>query len=89
MVPAPIPVRSMPAAVRRAKYSEVRVSVMVDTLGRADMSTFKVLTSTHPWLGTSVKSAVAKWTFVPAQVAGCKVPRSWKWGVTAGKPPRA
>src|SRR4051812_1512060 len=34
MVPAPIPAKSMPAAVRSAKYNEVRVTVLVDTLGR-------------------------------------------------------
>jgi outer membrane biosynthesis protein TonB len=89
LVPAPIPVKSMPAAVRRAKYSEVRVSVMVDTIGRADMSTFTVLKTTHPWLASSVKSAVAKWSFEPAQLAGCKVPRIFKWGATAGKAPAA
>jgi hypothetical protein len=89
LVPAPIPVKSMPAAVRRAKYSEVRVTVMVDTLGHADMSTFAVVKTTHPWLASSVKSAVAKWSFDPAQLAGCKVPRLFKWGATAGKAPAA
>ena len=88
MVPAPIPVRSMPAAVRAAKWNEVRVSVLVDTLGHPDMRTFAVVKSTHPWLASSVKSAVSKWTFAPAVLAGCKVPRTYKWGATAGTPPR-
>jgi hypothetical protein len=89
MVPAPIPVKSMPASVRSAKYNEVRVTVLVDTLGRADMRTFAVVKSTNPWLASSVKSAVAKWTFAPAELAGCKVPRTYKWGATAGTPPAA
>jgi hypothetical protein len=89
LVPNPLPAKSMPAAVRKAKYIQVSIAVMVDTLGRPDMSTFTVLKSTHPWLGTSVKSAVAKWKFEPAQLAGCKVPRQFKWGATAGTPPRA
>ena len=84
MVPAPIPVKSMPAEVRQARYNEVRVSVMVDTLGRADMKTFTVLASTHPWLSSSVRTAVSKWTFTPAELAGCKVARVYKWGATAG-----
>jgi hypothetical protein len=88
MVPAPIVAKSMPAAVREAKYSEVRVTVLVDTLGHPDMKTFAVLKTTHPWLASSVKSAVAKWSFQPAQLAGCKVPRLYKWGATAGKPPK-
>ena len=39
------------------------------------MKTFEVLKTTHPWLATSFKTAVAKWTFDPAMLAGCKVPR--------------
>jgi hypothetical protein len=88
MVPPPIVGKSMPASVRSAKYSEIRVAVLVDTLGRADMRTFTVLKSTNAWLSSSVKSAVPKWTFEPAELAGCKVPRIWKWGATAGKPPK-
>jgi type IV pilus biogenesis protein CpaD/CtpE len=80
-----IPVKSMPAAVRTAKYSEVRTSVLVDTVGRADMSTFTVVKTTHPWLASSVKSAVARWTFDPAVVAGCKVPRIYNFNLHSGK----
>jgi outer membrane biosynthesis protein TonB len=86
LVPAPIPVKSMPEEVRTARYSEVRVTVLIDTLGRPDMKTFTVVKSTHPWLASSVKSAVAKWSFQPAELAGCKVPRVFKWAATAGRP---
>jgi outer membrane biosynthesis protein TonB len=89
LVPAPLPVASMPDEVRRAKYNTVKVTVLVDTLGRPDMRTFKVVKATHPWLASSVKSAVAKWRFEPAQLAGCKVPRQFEWGATSGKAPRA
>ena len=89
MVPAPIPVKSMPAAVRGARYNEVRVTVLVDTLGHPDMHTFAVLKATHPWLASSVRSAVSHWTFAPAELAGCKVPRLYKWGATAGTPPKS
>ena len=81
--------RNMPAAVRRAKYNDVRISVVVDTLGKADMSTFQVIKTTHPWLATKFKSVIPKWTFDPAQLAGCKVPRIWLGTLTAGKPPAA
>ncbi|CAN5907018.1 hypothetical protein BH11GEM2_BH11GEM2_26980 [soil metagenome] len=79
--------KSMPTAVKRAKYNEVRVTVLVDTLGKPDMKTFTVLKTTHPWLASSFKTAVARWTFEPAQLAGCKVPRVWLGAITSGKPP--
>lgn len=84
-VPAPLPAKTMPTAVRRAKYNAVRITVLVDTLGRADMKTFNVVTSTHPWLAQSVRSAVAKWKFTPAVLAGCKVPRQFEWSATSGR----
>jgi hypothetical protein len=89
LVPAPLPVKSMPEAVRTAKYNAVKITVLVDTLGRADMRTFSVVRTTHPWLASSVKSAVAKWKFEPAQLAGCKVPRLFEWGATSGTRSRA
>jgi hypothetical protein len=89
LVPPPIPTKAMPVAVRHAKYNEVRVSVLVDTLGKADMRTFTVVKTTHPWLASSVKAAVAKWSFSPAELAGCKVPRLWLGAYTSGKPPAA
>ena len=79
--------RAMPAAVRRAKYNDVRISVVIDTLGKADMKTFTVIKTTHPWLATKFKSVIPKWTFEPAQLAGCKVPRVWLGVLTSGKPP--
>lgn len=85
LVPAPLPVKSMPAAVRRARYNAVKITVLVDTLGRADMRTFTVVTSTHPWLAKSVKRAVASWRFAPAELAGCKVPRRFEWSATSGR----
>ena len=86
-VPSAVSGKSMPTAVRRARYNEVRITVLVDTLGKADMRTFKVIKTTHPWLASSFKTAVAKWSFDPAQLAGCKVPRLWLGAITSGKPP--
>ena len=85
MVPSPLPVKTMPADVRAAKYNAVKITVLVDTLGRADMKTFTVVQSTHPWLSQSVKSAVAKWQFVPAELAGCRVARTFEWSATSGR----
>lgn len=86
-VPSAVRGKSMPVAVKRAKYNEVRITVLVDTLGKPDMKTFTVIKATHPWLASSFRTAVAKWTFEPAQLAGCKVPRLWLGAITSGKPP--
>ena len=82
--PPPIPRRLPPGVVGRDGRAEVRIKVVVDTLGRANMRTFRVVRSTHPKLTASVRSAVARWRFRPAEVGGCKVPRVFNWGAVAG-----
>ena len=82
--PAPVPKRMPPGVAGPDGRAEVRIKVLVDTLGRADMRTFQVVRSTHPRLTASVRTAVAKWRFTPASVHGCKVPRTFNWGATAG-----
>ena len=77
--PAPIPKRLPKGVVGKDGKAEVRIRVLVDTLGTADMKTFTVVKSTHPTLTRSVRTAVAKWKFVPAEVSGCKVPRNFNW----------
>jgi hypothetical protein len=82
--PAPIPKPLPKGLVGKNGKAEVRIRVLVDTMGTADMRTFTVVKSTHPTLTRSVRSAVATWKFVPAEVAGCKVPRTFNWGAVAG-----
>jgi hypothetical protein len=87
----PSPVAMKPAALRDVPSSayrkdgsaEVKVDVIVDTLGRAVMSTFRVVTVSHPWFATNVKSVIGKWRFTPAEVAGCKVPRVYHFMASA------
>ena len=82
MNPAPIR-RPVPAGVMKADGSgSVEITVLVDTVGRADMRTFKA-TATHPWLAEGARLAVAKWRFQPASVGGCKVPRNYHWRADA------
>jgi hypothetical protein len=85
--PPPIPKRLPPGTVGKDGKAEVRIQVLVDTLGKADMRTFTVLKSSHPRLTTSVKTAVGKWTFRPAEVKGCKVPRTFNWAAVSGGQP--
>jgi hypothetical protein len=91
MTPAPIDTRRMPRGVAdRNGWYRVKFHVLVDTAGRPDMKTFVVDTTSHPWLATSVKGAVSKWKFAPAEVAGCKVPRNYSLGISPrGKSPAA
>lgn len=83
--PRPIPRKVPRGVVGKNGYSEVRIQVLVDTLGHADMKTFTVVKSTHKWLTTNVRKAVGKWQFTPAEVGGCKVPRVFKWAAVSGK----
>ncbi len=46
---------------------------VVDTTGRADMSTFKVLKSDNDLFSTAVKNALQRIRFLPAEVGGRKV----------------
>ncbi|MBX3134118.1 MAG: hypothetical protein KF689_12125 [Gemmatimonadaceae bacterium] len=86
MNPPPIR-RPVPAsALRRDGSSSLKVEVLVDTLGKADMSTFTVIESTSAWLTTGVRNALARWTFEPAELNGCKVPRYYQFVATS--PPR-
>jgi hypothetical protein len=89
----PWPIRKRPAAFQQMpssvksqvdrKGAVVKVDVVVDTLGRADMRTFKVVEVSNPWFADNLKNVLATWRFSPAQLAGCKVPRVYKFAATA------
>ena len=52
---------------------KVIAQFVVDTTGRADVSTFKVLESDHELFSAAVKSALPRMRFIPAEVGGHKV----------------
>jgi hypothetical protein len=82
----PAPFTRMPDSVKtqlNRKGSSIKVDVVVDTLGRPVMKTFTVVESSHPWLAASVKSAMPSWRFRAARLAGCKVPRVFKFSATS------
>lgn len=84
----PAPLQNPPrSALRKDGSAEVKIDVLIDTLGKADMKTFKVVATSSPWLATNVKGVIGKWKFAPAQLAGCKVPRIYHFYASA--PPRA
>src|SRR5438067_91152 len=52
---------------------EVLAQFVVDTTGRAEMNTFKVLKSTHDLFTNAVKAALPNMKFYPAEVGGHRV----------------
>ena len=72
----PAPFDRMPeSALRKNGSAEIKIDVIVDTLGRADLKTFKVVKVSNKWFTESLRGVIGKWTFTPALLAGCKVPR--------------
>jgi protein TonB len=51
----------------------VLVQFVVDTLGVADMSSFKVLDATNELFAESTRATLTKWRFYPAEAGGRKV----------------
>lgn len=83
MVPPPVRQPIPRTALRRDGSSSLKVEVLVDTLGKPDMKTFKVIESTSAWLTTGARQAIAQWTFEPALRMGCKVPRYYQFSATS------
>ncbi len=71
---APNPINPQPRypSLLRAAHveGEVLVQFVVDTTGRPDVSTFKVLKSTHDLFAQSVKAVLPNMKFYPAEVGG-------------------
>jgi hypothetical protein len=91
--PAPVAMRpavlekgKIPPAVIGPKGAVIKADVIIDTLGRADMRTFKIVESSHPWLSAHIKNAIPKWRYTPAELAGCKVARVYHFSATAAPP---
>lgn len=68
------PAPRYPDMLRSANVEgEVLAQFVVDTSGRADMSTFKVLKSTHDLFTNAVKASLPNMRFFAAEVGGHKV----------------
>ena len=74
---AAIPGTPPPAYPEMLKASGIEgdamVQFVVDTLGRAEPGSFKVLKSTHDAFGQSVRAALPRMRFLPAEAGGRKV----------------
>jgi protein TonB len=63
-----------PAGLRESHTSgEVLAQFVVDSTGRAEMATFRVLRSTHEGFTQAVRDAVRNMRFYPAEIGGRKV----------------
>ena len=81
----PAPFAGMPDSVWqqiRIKGSSLKVNVLVDTLGRPVMKTFAVVESSHAWLTQNIRASMPTWRFRAARLAGCKVPRIYRFSAT-------
>lgn len=68
------PFPKYPSMLERSRVEgAVLAQFVVDTLGRADMSTFKILDSSNDLFSASLRSALANWRFYPAEAGGRKV----------------
>ena len=75
VVPAPnSPTPRYPDILRSAGVEgEVMAQFVVDTTGRVEMSTFKVLRTTHDLFAAAVRQALPTMRFIAAEVGGRKV----------------
>lgn len=73
-----------PADLLAKGKAEFRATVLIDTLGKPQLATFKVIVSTNKWFINQALNAIAKWKFRPAEINGCKVPRNYLFSATIG-----
>jgi len=70
---------------------QVLAQFVVDTMGRADTATFKILRSTHDLFAMAVKQNLPLMKFTPAEVAGRKVKQlvqmPFNFSITPAPPP--
>lgn len=63
-----------PSMLERSRVEgEVVVQFVVDTAGRADMSTLEILRSSNDLFSASLQSVLPRWRFFPAEVGGRRV----------------
>ena len=75
VMPAPgSPAPRYPEILKSAGVEgEVLASFVVDTLGRAEVSSFKVIKASHELFTSAVRNALPNFRFLPAEVGGRKV----------------
>lgn len=68
------PIPKYPSLLERSRIEgRVLVQFVVDTLGNAEMGSFKVLDSSNELFAQSLQATLPKWRFYPAEAGGRKV----------------
>ncbi|MGH7664289.1 MAG: TonB family protein [Gemmatimonadaceae bacterium] len=72
-----LPVHAYPDTLRKARVEGVVLAqFVVDTMGRAEMSTFRIVESDHHLFSWAVRRYLSRMHYIPAEDAGRKV-RMW------------
>jgi hypothetical protein len=66
-----------------------RADVVIDTLGKARVSTLEVHETSNEWFPRNLRALLPRMTFSPAMLAGCKVERVYKFQASAKAKRRA
>jgi hypothetical protein len=86
LVSGPRPFVPTPASVQAdidRNGMSFKADVVIDTLGRAIVSTLKVAETSNEWFPRNLRALLPRMKFTPAELAGCKVPRIYKFTATA------
>jgi hypothetical protein len=86
LLSGPRPFVPTPASVQTdidKRGMSFKAEVLIDTLGRARVSTLRVIESSNEWFPRNLKALLPRMTFTPAVLAGCKVARVYKFSATA------
>ena len=65
----------------KATPTSLIVQFVVDTLGRPDESTFRVLVTPSDAAADSVRAVLAGWRFTPARAGTCTVPQLFQTAI--------
>lgn len=77
-----------PSPLEHARVDgEVLAQFVVDSTGRVDMRTFRILSSTNALFAASLEGVLPKWRFLPAEAAGRRVNQIVQLPVKFAVPP--
>jgi len=83
------PIPKYPSMLESSRIEgSVLVQFVVDTLGRADMSTFAIFESSNDLFAESFKTTLPRWRFYPAEAGGRKVEQVVQLPLKFIAPPR-
>ena len=86
LVSGPRPFVPTPASVKAdidRNGMSFKADVLIDTLGKARLETLKVHETSNEWFPRNLRALLPRMKFSPAQLAGCKVERVYKFTATA------